>query len=73
MKECIYCYRMNTFALNLYIIAWNNGENAKNNNILIEKNQEEDYLNNCMVLCKMNKNSAKEKIVKQRLERLRLK
>ena len=73
MKECIYCYRMNTFALNLYIIAWNNGENAKNNNILIEKYQEEDYLNNCMVLCKMNKNSAKEKIVKQRLERLRLK
>ncbi|MDE7477860.1 MAG: helix-turn-helix transcriptional regulator, partial [Lachnospiraceae bacterium] len=25
MKECIYCRRMNVLALNLYIVAWNNG------------------------------------------------
>ena len=31
MKECIHCYRMGAFVLNLYSMAWNNEECIKKN------------------------------------------
>ncbi len=70
IEESIYCYRMNAFALNLYIIAWNKGECRKHNICLIDRYNEKTYLNKCIILCQINKNFVKEKIVKRRLERL---
>lgn len=71
IEESIHCYRMNAFALNLYIIAWNKGECNKNNVCLNERCNERIYLNKCIILCQINKNITKEKIVKKRLERLK--
>lgn len=70
IKESIHCYRMNAFALNLYIIAWNMGEYKKNNVCIDEKYNEMVYLNKCIKLCQLNKNTNKEKIAKKRLEKL---
>ena len=67
IKESIYCYRMNALVLNLYSISWNIGERKKKNIPVDEGYQEADYLNLCLTLCKINKNTAKEMRVKKRM------
>ena len=70
MKECIYCYRMNALVLNLYSITWNNGECKKKNIPIFEGYQEKYCLHKCIALCQMNKNTAQEKTVINRLKNL---
>ncbi len=70
MKECIYCYRMNTLVLNLYIIAWNNEECKKKNIPMDEGYPVKDYLEICIALCQLNKNIQKEMQIKRKLERI---
>ena len=68
MQEGIYCYRMHMLVPNLYGIIWNNGERIKKNMSVEEKFKEKEYLLTCLTLCQINKNIAKEIIVKNRLE-----
>ncbi len=68
MQEGICCYRMNMLVPNLYGIIWNNGERVKKNMPIKEEYKEKDYLHFCLILCKINKDTVKETIVKRRLK-----
>lgn len=70
MTECIYCYRMNLVEFNLYNITWNNSECKKKNIPVDEGYEEKTYLNKCMVLFQISKNTIKERVVKKRIENL---
>lgn len=69
MKECIHCYRMRLLDMNLYISAWNYGERKKKNIPLPQGYQVDVYLKNCIVLCQINKNNIREKLVNEQLKR----
>lgn len=68
MKECIHCYRMGAFVLNLYSMAWNNEECIKKNIPLDKGYNTKHLLNICKSLCQINKYEAKELIVMQKLK-----
>ena len=68
MQEAIYCYRIHMLAPNLYGIIWNYRERNKKNFAVEEKLKEKEYLHSCLILCQINKDTAKEIIVKNRLE-----
>lgn len=69
MKECIHCYRMRLLDLHLYISAWNYGERKKKNIPLPQGYHVDVYLKNCIALCQINKNSMREKVVNEQLEK----
>ena len=70
MKEGIHCYRMNLLDMLLYINAWNYRERRKKNIPLQQGYQEEMYLKKCIALCQINKDNARETMVKERLTKL---
>ncbi|MDE6219140.1 MAG: helix-turn-helix domain-containing protein [Lachnospiraceae bacterium] len=70
MKECIHCYRMNLLDLNLYINVWNYSERKKKNIPVVKGYQEEMYLKKCITLCQINKNNAREIMMKALLMEL---
>ena len=70
MTECIYCYRMNLIEFNLYNITWNNNECKKKNIPVDEGYEEKNYLNKCMVLFQISKNTIKEETIKKRIQQL---
>ncbi|MDE7030849.1 MAG: helix-turn-helix domain-containing protein [Lachnospiraceae bacterium] len=70
MKECVRCYRMRLLDLNLYINVWNYGERKKKNIPVVQGYKEEMYLKKCIVLCQINKNSLREKLIKEQLKKL---
>lgn len=69
IRECIFCYRMNSLVSNLYSISWNYGECKSDVISDNEKYKEKEYLNKCMILCQLNRNIRKERTIKQRLQR----
>lgn len=70
IKECVYCYRMNILVANLYSIIWNFGECRKKSIPTNEGYQEKEYLEKCLLLCQLNKNTCKEAVVQRRLQEL---
>lgn len=70
MKECVHCYRMNLFDMQLYINIWNCREKGKKNIPLKQGYQEDLYLKKCITLCQINKDHTREKIVKEQLRKL---
>lgn len=70
IKECVHCYRMRLLDMNLYINAWNYSERKKKNTPLQQGYQEEMYLKKCIALCQINKNDARELMVKEQLIKL---
>lgn len=70
MKECVYCYRLNTLTANLYNNVWNYCECKKKNIPVLQGYKEEDYLKKCITLCQISKNTAREMIVKKKLVEL---
>lgn len=70
MKECISCYRMSMLELSLYDIAWNNSERKKKNIPVSQGYQEMKYLEKCVSLCQLNKSTARETRIKNRLMKL---
>lgn len=70
IKECVHCYRMRLLDMHLYISAWNYSERKKKNIPLKQGYQEDMYLKKCIVLCQINKNIARETMVKEQLIKL---
>lgn len=70
MQECILCYRMSMLELSLYNIAWNISERRKKNIPVAQGYQEMKYLKKCVSLCQLNKSTAREKRIKNRLFKL---
>lgn len=66
LKESVHSYRINMLELNLYSIAWNDRERKKKNVPIEQGHKEDEYLQKCIALCKMNKNFAREAIMKKR-------
>lgn len=65
MKACVHCYRMNLLDMHLYIHMWNCDEQQKKN-IPLQKGYYEDvYLKRCIALCQINRNNAREIMVKE--------
>ncbi len=69
MTECIHCYRMRLLDLHLYINAWNYREREKKNIPLPQGYYVEVYLKNCIVLCQINKNAVREKVINEELSK----
>ncbi len=70
MKECLHSYRMNLLDMQLYIYIWNHGERKKKN-IPFEKGYQVDmYLKKCITICQINKDNAREIMVKEQLKKL---
>lgn len=67
MKECLSCYRMNMLASSLYNNAWNYGECRKKNIPVPQGYHEKEYLKNCLILCRIDKDTIRETIVQRRL------
>lgn len=72
MKECIYCYRMRLFDMQLYIHVWNCREREKKNIPLPQGYSLEVYLKKCIALCQINKNSVREALATKQLASLEL-
>lgn len=70
MKECIHCYRMNLLDMNLYINIWNNDERRKKNIPVLKGYHKDVYLKRCLILCQINKDIAREQMVKNLLIKL---
>lgn len=70
MKECIFCNRMNVLDFAFYINVWNFRERKKKNIPVTQGYQEKDCLKKCIALCQINKSTAREKRMKDRLARL---
>ena len=72
MRECIYCYRMNTLIANLYNNCWNNshGQYIKNDIPAKQRYHAEVYLKRCMILSQINKSSEWEMLIKERIKTL---
>lgn len=68
MQEGICCYRMHMLVPNLYGIIWNNAERIKKNLPIKERYKEKDYLHFCLLLCKINKDTVKEAVVKRKIK-----
>lgn len=71
MKECVQCYRMSMLELNLYFNVWNYIQRKKKNIPVKQGYQEENYLKKCIALCQINKNTAREMRMKERLVKLK--
>ncbi len=67
MRESILCYRINMLELNIYSIVWNNEERRKKKVPVHQELVEEEYLKKCIILCQLNKNSYRERIIRKRL------
>ncbi len=67
MKECIYCYRMNTLVVNLYNNIWNCSERIKKDIPTQQGYQEEIYLKKCFILSQINKSTMQEMTVLEKL------
>ncbi|MDE6054914.1 MAG: helix-turn-helix domain-containing protein [Lachnospiraceae bacterium] len=70
MPECIHCYRMRLLDMHLYINAWNNNERKKKNIPIKQGYQVDMYLKKCISLCQINKNDAREIVMKDQLAKL---
>ena len=68
MRECVHCYRMNLFDMQLYINIWNCRERKKKNIPLQKGYQEDVYLKRCLALCQINRDNARETMVKEQLK-----
>lgn len=68
MKACVHCYRMNLFDMQLYINIWNCRERKKKNIPLQKGYQEDVYLKRCLALCQINRDNARETMVKEQLK-----
>lgn len=70
IEECLHCFRTNTFASNLYNIAWNYSQSTKKNILAKQGYQEDMYLKKCIAFCQINKNNKREIKAKERLSLL---
>lgn len=70
MKESIHCYRMNLLDMHLYIHIWNDAERQKKNIPVKQGYQVDVYLKKCITLCQINKDNARETIVKEQFMKL---
>ncbi len=70
MKESMCCYRLNILASNVYNNIWNYSERIRKNIPIKQGYNEKDVLNNCIVLCQISRNTARETIIRKRLEKL---
>lgn len=67
MKECVWCYRSNTLASNLYNNVWNYSERLKKNIPASQGYQVEAYLKKCITLCQICKNTKRESTIIEKL------
>ncbi len=70
MQECVHCYRMNLLDIHLYIHAWNDAERQKKNIPIKQGYQGDVYLKKCITICQINKDNAREIMVKEQLIKL---
>ena len=70
MIACIHCYRMRLLDMHLYISAWNYNERKKKNIPLQQGYKVDVYLKKCIALCQINKNNAREIMVKEQFMKL---
>lgn len=70
MEESMYCYRLNILAANVYNNIWNYTERIRKSMPIKQEFNEKNVLKKCIVLCQISRNTARESIVRKRLEKL---